>query len=95
MREISKHYSNFESYFKLVSTASLSAMAQANDESFCRDFLLTARGGKYLVVASSTQVDSSANTNANATTTNAGVGGNNNNNNNNNNSVKRTSTPAA
>jgi len=73
-REIRKHYSSFESYFKLNSTASLSAAAQANDESFCRDFLLTARGGKYLVVASSTQVDLSANTNTNAANaTNAGV----------------------
>ena len=76
-KEINKHYSNFESYFKLVSTASLSAMAQANDESFCKDFLLTARGGKYLVVASSTQVDLSANTTTTTTTTNAGGGNNN------------------
>ena len=68
-KEINKHHSNFESYFKLHSTASLSAAAQANEESFCKDFLLTAREGKYLVVASSTQVDLSTNT---TTTTTAG-----------------------
>lgn len=78
MKEIEREMGKFESYFSRRCSASLSAPRQSNDESFCKDFLFTAREGRFLVVASSTQVDLSTTTendnNNNDNNTNAGEG---------------------